>query len=230
MSPFKSQSNLVPERRVYNRGHPTLKAPMKCWLRNLLVLPLLLAAGASYTQTPATPTQRLRGTVTSFGDGVLVMVERSGETLRLTLDAKFTVNEVLPIELAAIVPGSYIGAAAMPQADGTQRALEVLVFPEAARGSGEGHYPWDLQPGSTMTNATVADLAARAEGRTLKLRYKDGEKTMLVPADVPVVTFKPGDTSLLVPGAKVVVTAQLRDGAPVATRALAGRNGFAPPM
>jgi len=203
---------------------------MTRWLRTLLAIPLLLAAGASFSQTPAAPTQRLRGTVTTFGDGILVIVERSGETLRLTLDPKFTINEVLPIELAAILPGSFIGAAAMPQADGTQRALEVLVFPEAARGTGEGHFPWDLQPGSTMTNATVADLAASADGRTLKLRYKDGEKTLLVPPGVPVVTFKPGDIGLLVPGARVVVTAQLRDGQPVATRALAGRNGFVPPM
>jgi hypothetical protein len=191
---------------------------------------LLLAAGSALAQAPANPTQRLRGTVESFDGGTLVMTERSGETLRLALDEKFTINEVVPIELAAILPGSFIGAAAMPQPDGTQRALEVLVFPEAARGSGEGHYPWDLQPGSTMTNATVADLAASADGRTLKLRYKDGEKTLLVPQGVPVVTFKPGDSSLLVPGAKVMVTAQLRDGRPVALRALAGRNGFQPPM
>jgi hypothetical protein len=203
---------------------------MTSLLRTCLVLPLLLVTGASFSQTPPVPTQRLRGTVVSCADGALVIAERSGESVRLTLDAKFAVSEVLPIELAAIQPGSFIGAAAMPQADGTQRALEVLVFPEAARGSGEGHFPWDLQPGSTMTNATVADLASSAEGRTLTLRYKDGEKTLLVPLGVPVVTFKPGDVGLLVPGAKVLVTAQLREGQPVATRALAGRNGFTPPM
>lgn len=203
---------------------------MPCLKRTFLLLPLLLAVGSSFSQTPANPTQRLRGTVISFSDGTLAIAERSGETLRLQLDAKFAVNEVLPIELASIQPGSYIGAAAMPQADGSQRALEVLVFPEAARGSGEGHFPWDLQPGSTMTNATVADLAASAEGRTLKLRYKEGEKTLQVPVGVPVVTFKSGDTGLLVPGAKVLVTAQMRDGQPVALRALAGRNGFVPPM
>jgi hypothetical protein len=118
----------------------------------------------------------------------------------------------------------------MTQADGKLRALEVLVFPEAARGAGEGHTAWDLQPGSTMTNATVSQVASAAEGRTLQLRYKDGEKTIEVPVGVPVVTFKPGDRSLLVPGAKVLVTAQLRDGKPTALRALAGRDGFAPPM
>lgn len=111
-----------------------------------------------------------------------------------------------------------------------ETALEVLVFPEAARGSGEGHFRCDLQPGSTMTNATVVNPAACADGRTLKLRYKDDQKTLLVPLGVPVVAFKPGEIGLLVPGAKVGLTARLCDGQPVATRALAGRNGFAPQM
>ena len=106
----------------------------------------------------------------------------------------------------------------------------MLVFPEAARGTGEGHGPWDLQPGSTMTHATVAEVVTAAQGRTLKLRYKDGEKSVIVPDNVPIVTFKPGDRSLLVPGAKVLVTSQMRDGKPTALRAIAGRDGFAPPM
>jgi hypothetical protein len=200
----------------------------------LRITSTLLAAAvlASHplAQAQAAPTQRLRGTVSSFDGQTLVLQERNGEVLRLALDAKLAVNEVLPIALSAIQPGSFIGTAAMAGSDGQLRALEVLVFPEAARGSGEGHYPWDLQPGSTMTNATVADLAASADGRTLRLRYKDGEKTVLVPDGVPIVTFQPGDRSLLVPGAKVVVTAQLRDNQPTALRVLAGRNGFAPPM
>jgi hypothetical protein len=189
---------------------------------------LLLGSGSAFAQ--ASPTQRLRGTVESFDGQRLVMKERSGETLSLALADNFAVNEVLAIELSAIQPNSFVGIASLPQADGSLRALEVLVFPDAARGSGEGHYPWDLQPGSMMTNATVADVAAVAQGRQLRLRYKDGEKTVNVPAEVPVVTFKPADKALLVPGAKVMVTAQLRDGKPTAMRALAGRNGFTPPM
>jgi hypothetical protein len=192
------------------------------------LLALLLGSGAAFAQP--SPTQRLRGTVESFDGQRLVMKERSGETLSLALADNFSVNEVLAIELSAIQPNSFVGIASLPQADGSLRALEVLVFPEAARGSGEGHYPWDLQPGSMMTNATVADVAAVAQGRQLRLRYKDGEKTVSVPAEVPVVTFKPGDKALLIPGAKVMVTAQLRDGKPTAMRALAGRNGFTPPM
>ncbi len=182
-------------------------------------------------QAPAPqPTQRLRGSVESFDGSTLVIKERSGEVLHLALADNFTVSEVLPIALSAILPGSFVGSAALPAADGTLRAIEVLVFPEAARGSGEGHYPWDLQPGSTMTNATVADVVSLAQGRTLTLRYKDGEKTLNVPDGVPVVTFKPADRGLLVPGARVLVTAQLRNGQPTALRAMAGRDGFAPPM
>ena len=200
---------------------------MKHWFIAALALVCTWALG----QVPAAnPTQRLRGTVESFDGSTLVVKERSGEVLRLVLADTLSVSEVVPMELSAIQPGSFIGTAAMPAADGTLRAMEVLVFPEAARGTGEGHSPWDLQPGSTMTNATVADVVAVADGRQLKLRYKDGEKTLDVPVGTPVVTFKPGDRSLLVAGAKVLVTAQLRDGKPTALRVLAGRNGFAPPM
>jgi hypothetical protein len=150
--------------------------------------------------------------------------------VRLALADNLAVNEVLPTELSAVQANSFVGIASMPGADGTLTALEVAVFPEAARGTGEGHYPWDLQPGSLMTNATVADVAAAPQGRRLQLRYKDGEKTVIVPPGVPIVTFKPADRSLLVAGAKLVVTAQLRDGKPTALRALVGRNGFMPPM
>lgn len=199
-------------------------------MSKLFAASLALVCAIALAQTPASPTQRLRGSVTSFDGATLVLAERSGQAITLTLDDKFTINEVLPIEPAAIKVGSFIGTAAKPGADGTLRALEVLVFPEPARGTGEGHSNWDLEPGSTMTNATVAELATTAQGRTLLLRYKDGEKTVVVPENVPIVTLKPGDRSLLVPGAKVLVTATTRDGKPVALRALAGRDGFAPPM
>lgn len=206
-------------------------------MKKLLAITLALFCTAALAQTPAsaptaaaTPTQRLRATVESFDGTKLVVKERSGEVISLVLADSFGVSEVLPIELGAIQPNSYVGVASSPQPDGTLQALEVLVFPEAARGSGEGHYPWDLQPGSMMTNATVGDVASTPQGRTLKLRYKGGEQTVTVAANAPVVTFKPADRSLIVPGAKVLVTAQLRNGQPTALRALAGRNGFTPPM
>ena len=198
-------------------------------MKKILFAALALCA-AAVTAQPAAPSMRLRGTVEKFDATSLVIKERNGETMTLALADNFSVSEVLPIDPGAIQAGAFIGTAAMPGPDGSLAALEVLVFPEAPRGTGEGHSPWDLQPGSTMTNATVAAIAPGAKGRTMTLRYKDGEKTIVVPDGIPIVTLKPGDRSLLVPGAKVIVTAQLRNGQPTALRATAGRNGFAPPM
>jgi hypothetical protein len=200
---------------------------MKTFLISTL---LALVCAATQAQAPASPTQRLRGSVESFDGNTLVVKERSGEVLRLALADNFSVSEVLPIALSSIQTGSFVGTAASTDAQGNLNALEVLVFPEAARGTGEGHGPWDLQPGSTMTNATVSEMVVASGGRTMKLRYKDGEKTVIVPEGIPIVTLKPGDRSLLVPGAKVLVTAQTRDGKPTALRAAVGRDGFTPPM
>jgi hypothetical protein len=187
-------------------------------------------ACAAQTPAPAAAPVRLRGTIEKIDSQSMTVKERSGEVITLVLPASLGVTEILPIDIAAIKPGSYIGSAAMPRADGTLEALEVQVFPETMRGVGEGHRAYDLQPQSTMTNAAVAELTASATGRTLKLKYKDGEKTLVIPANVPVVTYQPADRSLLVVGAKVIVTAELRDGQPTALRVQAGRNGFTPPM
>src|SRR4029079_12688718 len=111
----------------------------------------------------------------------------------------------------------------------SQRAIAVTVFPEAMRGTGEGHRPFDFVPQSTMTNATVAEAAASPDGERLQLRYKEGEKTIVVPPGTPIVSLKPGDRSLLVPGAAVALTAHELAGQATATRISAGRNGFAPP-
>ncbi len=177
------------------------------------------------------PTVRLRGTIQSVSTSAhtVTVRERSGEVIELVLPAGVVVSEVYPIELAEIKAGSFIGVGAMPQADGTQRAIAVTVFPESARGTGEGHRAFDLQPQSTMTNATVADLASAPEGRRLRLRYKEGEKLVLVPPGAPIVTFRAADQSLLVPGASVSLTAQEVNGKPTAVRISAGRNGFALP-
>ena len=198
-------------------------------MTKLLAATLALLCAVASAQTPP-PVQRLRGVVQSFDGTTLIVNERGGTVVSLVLADNFSVNEVMPIEPTAIAPGSFIGTAALPGPDGSLSAIEVLVFPEAARGTGEGHGPWDLQPGSTMTNATVAQVVATPQGRSMTLKYKDGEKTVVVPEGVPIVTFKPGDRGLLVAGAKVIVFAQVRDGKPTALRALAGRDGFAPPM
>ena len=189
---------------------------------------LALFSAAAFAQSA--PTMRLRGSIEKVDATSIVIKERNGETMTLALADNLAVNEVLPLDPGAIQAGTFVGTAAMPGVDGTLAALEVLVFPEAARGSNEGHSSWDLQPGSTMTNATVTAVTAGAKGRSMTLRYKDGEKTIFVPEGIPVVTMQPGDRSLLVPGARVLVTAQNRDGKPTALRIAAGRNGFAPPM
>jgi len=184
--------------------------------------------------TSAAPAVRIRGTVVYADARSLIVRDRGGEVVSLARGAEMPVSEVYPIKLSDIRKGSYIGTAAMPQPDGTQKAIEVVVFPEAARGTGEGHRAWDLHPESTMTNATVADLAAAPSavrgGQQLRLSYKGGEKTVIVPPGVPVVTFRPGSEALLTPGAKVLVNAQELNGVPTALRVMAGRNGFAPPM
>jgi hypothetical protein len=179
----------------------------------------------------AAPTQRIRGDVTAL-DGLNLQVKsRTGEMLTVKLAENYTVTAVAKIDIDRIVPGTYVGAASMPQPDGTQKALEVLLFPEARRGSGEGHYPWDLQPGSMMTNATVADIVVVDKNHRMTLTYKDGEKVVVVPPDAPLVTFEPGDRAMLKPGAHIIVTATKQpDGTLTAAGVAVGKDGLVPPM
>ena len=197
-------------------------------MKRYLILLFAIACGVAGAQT--NPPVRLRGTVESFASPSLVIKERSGKVFVLTLPETTGIAEVIRSDITAVQPGSFIGTAALPRADGRLESLEVVVFPEAARGAGEGHFPWDLKPESSMTNATVADLARSSEGRTLTLRYKDGEKKVVVPDGVPVVTMRPGDRSLVTPGAKVFIVAEPEDGQLVVRRLLIGRNGLQPPM
>jgi hypothetical protein len=133
--------------------------------------------------------------------------------------------------LGHIKEGAFVGIAALPKGDGTFVAQELLIFPESDRGTGEGHYPWDLAPGSTMTNATVDVLVERPQGPLLTLRHKGGLVRVVVPTDVPIVTFGPGDRTMLQLGAHVFIPAQQQaDGSVTATRVLVGRDGLVPPM
>lgn len=194
-----------------------------------LAVAMALPAGA---QAPGAPTVRVRGTVLAVSTGAMTVRDRGGEVVQLVVPAKVVINEVYPIALADIRPGSYIGTAAMPQPDGSQRAIAVSVFPESARGVGDGHRPFDLLPQSTMTNGNVTEVTGVADGsagRRLQLKYKDGEKVIVVPADVPVVSSRPGGPELLVPGASVSLVAQMLDGKPTALRINAGRDGFVLP-
>ncbi len=190
----------------------------------LLLVPVLAEA---QTQPP----RRVRGEIVNVADNQLTFRERSGETLQLRLNEPLTVNAVIKADMEKITPNTFIGTAAIPQPDGTLKAVEVLVFPEAMRGLGEGHYPWDLTPETTMTNAAVESVVSQVSGRTLKLKYKDGEKTVVVPPDVPIVTLEPSDRSLLKPGNHVFITAMRQpDGSLAASRVAVGKDGLVPPM
>ncbi len=199
-------------------------------MRRLLMLGLLTAALAPGLANAQTPTRRIRGTIQALEGSTLVVRSREGETLRINLPTPPAVVAVVPATLADAKPGTFIGTAAVGPKD-RLRALEVLIFPEAMRGSGEGHYPWDLMPESTMTNATIESESAGTDGRNLVLVAKGEKLTVSVPAGVPVVTFGPGDVAMLQPGAKVFIGAQASaDGTLSAARVAVGKDGLMPPM
>ena len=196
--------------------------------RTLLLTPLAaLPLRPAYAQTTS---RRIRGRVVSLDGKTLTVATREGPTVAIALADNFAVSEVTPLTLDAIAPNSFVGIASLHR-DGQDIAVEVLVFPEAARGSGEGSYPWDLAPESTMTNATVATVAAAADGRKLALTYKGGTREVVVPPGAAIVTVAPADKSLLVAGAPVFIGATVgADGSLSAARVTTGRNGVAPPM
>lgn len=197
--------------------------------RVLVLTAVLLASHASLAaaQTPA----RIRGSIETLDGQVLTVKSREGATVSVRLAENSAVVALTKAALADIRPGVFVGTAAVRQADGTFRAQEVVVFPESARGTGEGHYPWDLTPESTMTNATVDAVVNRVDGPVLTLKYKGGEVQVVVPPGAPIVTFGPGDRTLLAPGAHVFVPATRQaDGTITATRVLVGRDGLVPPM
>lgn len=202
-----------------------------CAAAALLALPLAASA-----QSPsAEPDVRVVGVVAYVDAKSVIVKDQGGEVVTMARAPKMNVTEMLPLPMSAIKPHSFIGVGAKPQPDGTQRAVQVMVFPESARGTGEGFRPWSVLPDGTMTNATVASLdgapTAVHGGRKLLLKYKDGEQTVIVPRDTPVLTFKPGvdASALLVPGAQVVVTARSQGGEPTALRVLVERKGTVPP-
>jgi hypothetical protein len=199
--------------------------------RPLIAAGMVVASAlCAVAQQPPTPT-RVRGTIQGVDGDLLIVKSRSGEdvTLHLTGDAK--VVGIIKISLADIKLGSFIGATTVPGPDGRQDAVEVHVFPENMRGTGEGSRPYDLKPNSTMTNATVAETFAGNDGQTLMIKYKDGEKKVTVGPDTPVVTYVPGEKSDLTAGAKIIAfIKQLPDGSFETNRISVGRDGLTPPM
>lgn len=188
----------------------------------------LLAVSAS---AQAADMVRLRGTITSFEGNTLVVKTREGEAKTIALADGWKVSSVAKADAGSIKAGDFVGIASLPTTDGANGALEVLIFPAAMKGAGEGSHPWDLQPGSTMTNATVADAVTSVSGRTVKVSYKGGEKTIDIPDATPIVTFAPATVADLVAGATVFVPAEVgADGAITSHQVVVGTNGVVPPM
>ena len=157
---------------------------------------------------------------------------RAGETIRLHLKDGQTLFAIVPAELADIKPGVFVGSAAMPAEDGALRAIEVHIFPEAMRGTGEGFRPFDLASGSTMTNANVSSRVDAVSGPKLTLTYKGGEKTLIVDKETPIVAVAQGEASDIKPGASIGIfgASETENGAYEAGRIVIGRNGTKVPM
>jgi hypothetical protein len=185
---------------------------------------------AAIAQQPPTPS-RVRGTIGAVDGDMLAVKSRSGEDYKLRMAGDMKLVGIVKISLSDIKVGSFVGATTVPGPDGSNNAIEVHVFPEDMRGTGEGSRPFDLRPNSTMTNATVAESVAGNDGHTLLVKYKDGEKKVVVSPDTPVVTYVPTEKSELKPGAKIIAFfKKLPDGSYEATRISVGLNGLTPPM
>jgi Domain of unknown function (DUF5666) len=198
-------------------------------LLQLIGLTIVLAAPAAWAQEP--PPVRIRGTIERVDGSTYLVNNRDGTELKVTLPEKPQIAGVTEASLSDIKQGSFVGVTAVPQADGTQRALEVHIFPDSMRGTGEGHYPWDLHPQSTMTNANVDQLVTAVDGQTLTLKYKDGEKKIFVAANTPIVAYVPGDKNDLKVGVKVfIISAKQPDGTLQGRSWRVGRDGVTPPM
>jgi len=191
----------------------------------------LAAAPPLLAQAPAAPPRRIRGTIDGIAGRDMTLTTREGSKVTIRLADNVGVSALRRLALSDIAPGSYIGTAAEPGEDGVWRALEVLVFPEAMRGTGEGHYAWDLTPTSSMTNATVDSAVQANDGRSLTLTARGQQVKVMVPPDVPVVTPVPATFEDLKPGAQVFLAATPgADGTLSAARVTVARDGVVPPM
>ncbi|MGE5220006.1 MAG: hypothetical protein ACM3SP_23635 [Chloroflexota bacterium] len=195
---------------------------------------LTLSLGAAQAQAPKGKPTTIRGKIAAVEQGALKVTTKSGDVLVKFAD-NTRIGGVEAAKLADIGSGNFVGTTAVKQPDGTLKALEVHIFPESARGTGEGHRPWDLQPGSTMTNANVEKVeqvaVEKVQGELLTLQYKGGKQKVFVPPGTPVVKNVAGDRSMLKPGAGVFIpSVRSADGTLTATRITVGVGGTMPPM
>lgn len=193
------------------------------------ILAACLIAVAAVAQTA--PPTRIRGSITAIEGQTMTVATREGPKVDIILDDKLTVSAVKKVDLASITPGSYVGIASRTAANGEAQAIMVLVFPEARRGAGEGHYPWDLEPGSMMTNGTVTAAVQGASGRELSLSFKGDSNKMVVPPGAPIVTPTSAERADLKVGAAVMFGAtKTAEGKLTTSRVIVGKDGVPPPM
>ncbi len=192
----------------------------------------LVAASSLYAIAQQPQMLRIRGTIEAVDGPVLSIKSREGADMKVRMTDNVAVFGIAKAELSEIKEGSYIGVTALPEPDGTQKAVAVHIFPENQRGAAEGFRPWDQRPNSTMTNATVAQTVKGTDGQNILVKYKDGEKKVVVPPDTPIVSFVAGDKSELKPGAKIIIfsASKKEDGTLEAARVNVGRDGITPPM
>jgi hypothetical protein len=172
----------------------------------------------------------VRGSIVSYSGSTLNVKTREGETLAVTLADGWQVSSVAKADVTDIKPGDFVGIASLPKEGGGDGALEVLIFPPAMKGTGEGSYGWDLKPNSNMTNATVADAVKDIDGRTVTVSYHGKEKKISIPDGTPVVTFGPATTDDLLPEAVVFIPAEKTASGTIAHQLLVGKDGVVPPM
>jgi hypothetical protein len=193
------------------------------------------AAAIAVTAASAQQTQRVRGTIEKIDGNTLLIKGPDGAPVTLTLADNAVVVGVLKATVADIKEGSYIGSGALPQPDGTQKAVEVHIFAESQRGTGDGHRGnWDGSPYGTgvgtMTNGAAGQAVSSVDGPVITVKYKDGEKKVIVGPSVPIVRYEVGDKGELKPGAAISVAAATKkpDGTFSAARINVGRNGVVP--
>jgi hypothetical protein len=191
-------------------------------------LALLFAASLAAAQTPL----RVRGAIEGVDGQTLSVKARDGAMMKVKLADGAHVLTLNKMTLADVKQGTFVGITAMPQPDGSQKAVEIHIFPEPMRGTGEGHYPWDLTPNSTMTNANVESSVVSNDGQTLTMKYKDGEKKVMVPPGIEVVMFVPATVADIKAGQKFFVpnAKKLDDGTLESGVIIIGSNGVDPPM
>jgi hypothetical protein len=201
-----------------------------------LIQRTLTAAGLAFifaaSAASAQETVRIRGVIESVDGPVYVVKNRDGAELKLTVTDPPLYVAIVKATMADIKPGMFVGATGQTQPDGSQKAIEVHIFPESMRGTGEGHYDWDLKPNTKMTNANVDQTVNGNDGQTLSVKYKDGEKKILVTPETAVVTYVPGSKDDLKPGTKIFVGAakKMADGTVQTPRVTYGKDGLTPPM